>query len=278
MGLAAHARSAFVGLVSALALALTGCGGAAQPSDEIVVLCGTSFGPPVEKLAKQYEEATGRKVTLSMGGSEDLLPQVKMHAAGDLFVTHDPYMDHTAKAGAMLRWVQVGNLAPALVVAKGNPKKIERIEDLARPGMNVILPDTLRATCGQMVVALLEKKGIKDAVMANVGNRQFRSHSEIGNNMKLGYGDAAIMWNGVAHTFLDSLDIVPTPYEYDTETRVGVIGLSYSRSEDQVEQFLKYVAEHGKAVFAEFGYVKEAKDSSPLPPSGRGAGGEGIRQ
>jgi molybdate transport system substrate-binding protein len=275
-----HARSALVGLASALALALTGCGGAAQPSDEIVVLCGTSFVPPVEKLAKQYEEATGRKITLSMGGSEDLLPQVKTHAAGDLFVTHDPYMDETEKAGAMLRWVQVGHLAPALVVAKGNPKKIERLEDLARPGLNVILPNPEFATCGKLVVSLLEKKGVKDAVMANVGNRLFRSHSQIGNNMKLGHGDAAIMWNGVAHNYLDALEIVPTPYEYDTETRVGVIGLSYSKNKDQVEQFLKYVEEHGRAVFTEFGYVKEikeVKESSSLPPGGTGTEGEGIR-
>ncbi len=259
MRLAALMHSTLVGLASALALAVTGCGAGSQPGDEIVVLCGTSFGPPVEKLARQYEDATGRKVTLSMGGSEELLPQVKTHAAGDLFVTHDPFMDETEKAGAMLRWVQVGDLAPALVVAKGNPKKIERLEDLARPGLKVILPNAEFSTCGQMVVKLLEKKGIKDAVMANVGNRLFRGHSEIGNNMKLGHGDAAIIWNGVAHNFRDSIEIVPTPYEYDAETRVGVIGLSYTKNKDGVEQFLKYVDEHGKQVFTEFGYVKEVK-------------------
>jgi molybdate transport system substrate-binding protein len=266
MQVVTHTRSALAGLASALVLILTGCSGTAQqtedkaqPADEIMILCGTSFAAPVEALARQYEAATGRKVTLSMGGSEDLLPQVKTHAAGDLFVTHDPYMAETERAGAMLRWVQVGDLAPALVVPKGNPQKIERLEDLARPGLKVIVPNPEFATCGQMLMSLLDKKGLKDAVMANVGNRLFRSHSEIGNNMKLGMGDAGIMWNGVAHNFLDALELVPTPYEYDTETRVGVIGLSYSQNKELVEQFLKYVEEHGQQVFAEFGYVKEVK-------------------
>jgi molybdate transport system substrate-binding protein len=266
MQVVTHTRSILAGLASALALMLAGCGGTAQqtegqaqPADEIMILCGTSFAAPVEALARQYEAATGRKVTLSMGGSEDLLPQVKMHAAGDLFVTHDPYMAETENSGAMLRWVQVGDLAPALVVPKGNPQKIERLEDLARPGLKVIVPNPEFATCGQMLMSLLDKKGIKDAAMANVGNRLFRSHSEIGNNMKLGMGDAGIMWNGVAHNFLDSLELVPTPYEYDSETRVGVIGLSYSKNKEAVEQFLKYVEEHGPQVFAEFGYVKEVK-------------------
>ena len=267
MPITRQSHSVLTGLASALMLVLAGCsgtdrqpaGGEAKPADEILILCGTSFARPAEALARQYEAETGVKVTLSMGGSEDLLPQVKTHAAGDLFVTHDPYMAETEKAGAMLRWVQVGDLAPAMVVPKGNPQKIERLEDLARPDLKVLAPNPEFATCGQMLMTLLEKQGIKDAVLANIDNRLFRSHSEIGNNMKLGSGDAAIMWNGVAYNFLDALDIVPIPYEYDTETRVGVIGLAYSKNKEMVEQFLKYVEEHGQQVFAEFGYVKEVK-------------------
>ena len=36
--------------------------------------------------------------------------------------------------------------------------------------------------------------------------------------------DAAIMWNGVAHTFRDSVDAVPLPYEYEREVKVYVMG------------------------------------------------------
>lgn len=226
---------------------------------ELLVLCGTSFGPPVGKLKAQYEEATGQKMVLSFGGSEDLLPQVKLQTVGDLFVTHDPYMAMTEKAHSMLRWIPVGHVAPVLVVRKGNPKHITKFEDLARPGLRVILPNPDFSTCGEMVFALMEKKGIKEKVLANVGNRMFRSHADIGNKMKLRYGDVAIMWNGVAHNFLDAVDIVPTPYEYDKEIRVGIIGLSYSKNRDEVERFLKFVDKHGREVFSEFGYVKSAK-------------------
>jgi len=249
------ARTLLAVVVAAAAVAASGCGGV-QQADELLILCGTSFGPPVEKLKTQYEKETGQTVTLSFGGSEDLLPNVKAKSVGDLFVTHDPYMDYTEEAGAMLRWVRVGYVAPVLVVQKGNPKKIERIEDLAKPGLEVLLPNPDFSTCGKMVFKLLQKKGIKDAVLENVGNRQFRAHSDIGNKMKLGHGDVAIMWNGVAHNFLDAIEIVPTPYEYDEEVRVGVVGLSYSRQKDKVEQFLKFAEDHAEEVFREFGYVK----------------------
>ena len=224
--------------------------------DEIVILCGGSFRPPLEKLAQSFEQATGCRAVLAFGQSEDHLPKVKMHAVGDVFVSHDPYMQYTEDADALLRWVPVGFVAPVLVVAKGNPKKIEKFEDLGRDGLGVVLPNPDFSTCGKMVFALLEKKQITDAVLSNVGNAQVRSHSEVANQIKLGHRDAGIMWNGVAHNWLDSIQIVPGPYEYDDEVRVGVIGLSYTEKPQRVEQFLKFAEKHGKDIFAEFGYVK----------------------
>lgn len=228
----------------------------ASSTDELVILCGTSFRPPTEKLVEMFKQETGHTALLSFGGSEELLPQVKLKAGGDLFITHDPYMAKTEEFGAMLRWVRVGYLAPSLVVRKGNPKNIGKIEDLAKPGLQVLLNNPEYSTCGEMVMALLKKKGIQDQVLANTGNAMFKHHSEIGTKLQLGFGDAGIMWNGVAHNFLDAVEIVPGPYEYDQEVRVGVIGLSYSRNRDRVEAFLKFAEQHGEKVFSEFGYVK----------------------
>lgn len=233
---------------------LAGCG---RQTGELEILCGNSFRAPMEELAKMYEQETGRRVEMSFGGSEDLLPKVELKAAGDVFVTHSPYMEYTEKAGALLREVQVGYLAPVLVVGKGNPKNVRRIEDLARDGLQVVLPDPEFAACGKMVFKLLEKKGIKEQVLENVGNDLVRDHSQVGNQLKLGARDAGIMWNGVAHDYRDALEIVPGPYEYDETTRVSVMGLSYSKKQEELKKFLDFVEEHGQKVFSDFGYVKE---------------------
>jgi molybdenum ABC transporter molybdate-binding protein len=245
----------FVSLAPIL-LALGWAPSPAAENKEIMVLCGTSFGPPTEKLIEMFKKETGVKAVISFGGSEDLLPQVKIGRIGDVFVTHDPYMKYTEDEKAMLRWIHVGHVVPALVVKKGNPKKLKRFEDLAQPGLRVLLPNPDYSTCGEMVFGLMEKKGNKEAILKNVGNAMFRSHADIGNKMKLGAGDAAIMWKGVAHNYRDAIEIVPCPYEYDEEIRVGVIGLSYTKNKAEVERFLKFVDNHGKAVFKEFGYVK----------------------
>jgi hypothetical protein len=64
------------------------------------------------------------------------------------------------------------------------------------------------------------------------------------------------MWNGVAHNWLDKLDIVPTPYEYDQEIRVAVIGLSYSKQTELVTRFLDFTDRRGGSVFREHGYAR----------------------
>ena len=64
------------------------------------------------------------------------------------------------------------------------------------------------------------------------------------------------MWNGVAYTFRDSVELVPTPYEYDEERRVHIICLNYSSKADLLRKFLEFAKNKGKAVFAKHGYVK----------------------
>ena len=128
---------------------------------------------------------------------------------------------------------------------------------MARPGLKVALTDPKYSTSGEMVFALLEKKGIKDAVMKNVENRLTKGHSTLGNFLKTQTVDAVIIWNGVAHTFSDSLEVVRAPYEYDKDIRVHIIGLSYSRQPELLDKFIEFARSKGPAIFAEHGYVKE---------------------
>ena len=239
-------------LVFALPILSAGC----NSSNDLMILCGSSFQSPMEELVAQYEKETGKRAVLVIGGSEDHLPKVKLKQHGDLFVTHSPYQEYTEKADALAREVPVGFLAPALVVKKGNPHEIEKFEDLARPGLKVILPNPKYATCGEMVFALMEKKGIKDKVLENVGNALVRSHDQVAENLKLEHRDVGIMWNGKIYNWRDDIEVVPIDYEYDMEVKVSVMGLSYSDKQEQISEFLDFVEEHGPTVFEKFGYIK----------------------
>ncbi len=227
-----------------------------QKSTELVILCGSSFVPPTEQLCSEFKAETGIETVHTVGGSEDLLPHVKAKIKGDIFITHDPFLDYTSEADALEDDVQVGFVAPVLVVQKGNPKGIKSVDDLTQPGLKVALTDPQYSTAGEMVFALIEKKGIKEAVLKNVENRLTKGHSNIGTFLKTQAVDAGIMWNGVAHTFADSVDVIKTPYEYDEEIRVHIMGLSYTKQPEALEQFMEFVRKRGPDIFAEHGYVK----------------------
>ena len=240
-------------------LIVSGCNNQKQSTaekKELVVLCGSSFVPPADELIKQFKDQTGVEVVTSSAGSEDFLPLVKAGRKGDILITHDPYLDYVKDANAYLANAQVGFLAPVLAVAKGNPQAIKTIEDLTKDGLRIGLSNPQYSTCGEMVFALLDKKGIKDAVLKNVGNRLTKGHSNLGTLIKTGAVDAVIMWNGVAHNFKEHLEIVPTPYEYDKTIRVHVIGLGYSKHPELVNQFVSFAKDKGKGIFASYGYVK----------------------
>ena len=245
-------------VISAGAILLPSCRKDKGPGEkqELVLLCGSSFVPPTEQLCSEFATKTGIEIVTTVAGSEDFLPLVKAGQKGDILVTHDPYLDYVGDANALADHVQVGFVAPVLAVQKGNPKGVKSIEDLTRAGLKVALTDPQYSTCGEMVFELLEKKGIKDAVMKNVENRLTKGHSNIGNFLKTQAVDAGIMWNGVAHTFGDSLDVVRTPYEYDKEIRVHIIGLSYSKQPELLKQFMEFARNRGPEIFAEHGYVK----------------------
>jgi molybdate transport system substrate-binding protein len=240
------------------AFTIAGCGKDKPKVEnkELVVLCGNSFVKPMKQLCDEFTTKTGVKIITTSAGSENLLPMIKVGQKGDLFITHDPYLDYVSEAGMLADHIHVGFVAPVLAVQKGNPRGVLAIKDLTQAGLKVGLTDPEYSTCGEMVFQLLEKKGIKNAVMENVGNRLMRGHSDVGNLLKTETVDAVIMWNGVAHTFGDSLEIVPTPYEYDEEIRVHIMGLNFSKRPDLLKKFLEFAHNRGEAVFTQHGYVK----------------------
>lgn len=246
----------FIGVFCLLAVTACSKKETGNEPSELELLCGSSFPKPMEQLCAGFTAQTSIQVPMTIAGSEDFLPLVKAGQKGDILVTHDPFLDYVRDANSLFDYVHVGFVAPVLAVQKGNPKGLRSIEDLTQPGLKVALTDPQYSTCGEMVFALLEKKGIKEAVLKNVGNRLTKGHSNLGNFLKTQAVDAVIMWNGVAHTFRDSLEVVKTPYEYDEEIRVHIIGLSYSKEPEALRQFINLARTKGPEIFAEYGYVK----------------------
>ncbi|MBF0197974.1 MAG: substrate-binding domain-containing protein, partial [Planctomycetes bacterium] len=224
--------------------------------EELILLCGSSFASPCNELTEAFTKETGIKVISSFAGSEEFLPLVKTGGKGDILITHDPFLQYVKDAKRYQSHAAVGYVAPVLTVVPGNPKNIKSIEDLANPGIKVALSNPEYSTCGEMVEALLKKKGLYEKVMENVDSRLTKGHSTLGNYIKVKVVDAVIMWNGVANTFGDAVEVVKAPYEYEEEIGVHVMGLNNQDRAEDIQKFIDYTLKHGKGIFKKHGYNK----------------------
>lgn len=247
---------------------------AAVPPAALVCHVGGTMMPVMEELARQYREATGEVVELNTGDSGSLLALIEMQKRGDLYVCHDPFMDKLmARQLGVDAWT-VAELTPVIAVAKGNPKAVRGLKDLARPDVEVFLTDYELSTLGHLLPTLFANAGMDFAAL----NRDkkintHRSGSQAANIVQMGNADATIVWNAVASLRAESLEQIaitpylPQPY-VDTTTsatgktyrltpvRVTVATLTCSTAKDRAAAFARYVAApERQEAFRRLGYT-----------------------
>jgi molybdate transport system substrate-binding protein len=134
-------------LLFALAIAGPGCvpaALAAPPASPVTlrVFAAASLSEAFGELAHQFEKShPGVAVQLNLAGSQQLVAQIESGAPADVFASAD-----TAWMG---RLVRSGHIAgePAtfarnrlvVLVPKSNPGHITRLQDLAKPGLKLVL-------------------------------------------------------------------------------------------------------------------------------------------
>jgi molybdate transport system substrate-binding protein len=140
-----------VAVVVALAIAGAGCGddggagGAAAPASapvtgEITVLAAASLTAAFDEIGIAFEHANpGAKVTFSFASSSALATQVNQGAPADVFASADTAtMDKVTGpggAGTASAPVTFARNSLQIIVGKGNPKGINAVADLAKPGV-----------------------------------------------------------------------------------------------------------------------------------------------
>ena len=232
-----------------------GDGLADRPGQELFVHCGNSMRPAAEALAAEFEKRYGIPVRLNFGGSADLLASIELGQRGDLYLPHDPYAEMLDEKGLLDYYEVVGHIEPILIVPKGNPAGIEKMEELATRDLAVALPDARYATAGKLIEEAFEKKGLLDRLRANVA-MEARGHNEVALALVSGHVDAAMVWSFIATSYKDRVDMIRPPDADFPRKRVTLCLLTHARNRQAAEQFIKLAtSEFGRQVFRERGYL-----------------------
>jgi len=254
-----------------------GCGGGEGKTRKapLTIHVGGTMRPVTQKLADQYTQKTGRAVEINSAGSGELLAHIEMAKNGDAYVCHDPFMGILFDKFNMGvdAWT-VAEVKPVIVVAKGNPKKIDGVADLARPEVELALTDYERSTLGHLLPTIFTKAGVDfDKLNKDKRININKSGGYVANLVVTGNADAAVCWNAVAALRAEKLDIVaidqelPTPgvetitsatgKAYGlTPVRVTIATLTCSTDPAGAKAFAEYVASsQAQAAFKEFGFT-----------------------
>jgi len=251
-----------------------GCS-AQTETEKTPLLChvGGTMRPVLEKLAASYERKTGQAVEINSAGSGELLANIELQAEGDLYVSHDPFLDIIMHRGLAVDGWTIGELSPVIIVEEGNPKQIQTLRDLAREDVELALTDFRLSTLGRMLPTIFGKAGMdlsqltgEKAVIVH------RSGSYVANLVAMKNADAALVWGAVAALRKDKLDAIPItkylpePYvdaitsatgkSYAlTPVRVTICSLGCSQQPEAAQAFIAYaVSEPTRRILREHGF------------------------
>jgi molybdate transport system substrate-binding protein len=165
-------RARFIAILATVAATCAACGSsapaAATPSalsGSITVFAAASLTAAFKAAASNFQKAhQGTTIDFNFAGSPTLVAQIQQGATGDVFASADqPNMQKLVDArlidGAPILFAR-NKLA--IVVARGNPKRISGLADLGRQGLIVVLCGPT-VPCGRYSGQALANAGVKVA-------------------------------------------------------------------------------------------------------------------
>lgn len=249
----------------------------------LTVYVGAASKPPTEEIIAQFQEETGITVDVIFGGSGYVLSQMKLAGKGDVyFPGSSDYMEIAKREYLVYPETeqQVVYLVNAINVQQGNPKNIQSLKDLCKPGVKVAIANPEGVCVGSYAVEILEKNLNKEEI------KQFRKNlsnytescDKTASAIALQAVDAVIGWRVFHYWNPDLIETIPLKPE--EIVRIGYIPIAtstYTKNKDLAQQFIDYVmSEKGKTIFKKYSYFATSQEAEAYIGVSKPVGGEYV--
>ena len=250
-------------------------GGAAER--RMTAFCGSASKPAMEEAAAQFEQETGIRVDLHFSGSGTMLSQIKMARRGDLYIPGSPdYMSKAIREGVVdpASVEIIAYLIIAIDVQHGNPKNIQTLADLARPGIRVGIGNPEAVCVGLYAVEVLERNGLLKEVQNNIVTHA-PSCSATASLVAMQKVDAVIGWRVFSEWNPDKIDaVLLKPHEVSRLAYIPAAISTYSQDKVRAQRFINFLkSSKGQKIFAKWRYISTEKDARAFAPQAE-IGGE----
>lgn len=231
----------------------------AESKPEMLLYCGITMIRPMTEIARAFEQKENVKITLAQGGSEDLYQSLKKSRVGDLYLPGEPtYRSKYLGEGLLGEVVNVGYNQLALVVKKGNPKKVKGDpKELLRPDLTIIVGNADSGSVGKETKDVLEAVGIYQKVL-DAAVFLAPDSRVLNNAMKKGEADAILNWRATAF-FPDNMaamDVVDLNPKLAKPQALLLNLLTFSKNKEIAQRFMAFTAgEEGQAIYRKWGFL-----------------------
>ena len=221
--------------------------------NSLFVYCGAGLKKPMTDIAKIYEEKTGTKIEYTFAGSGQLISQLEVSGEGDVLIIGSETVYKKAKdKGLVGEYNLVSHHTPAIGVPKGNPKNIEKLSDLAKDSVKVIVGDKEANAIGKTAEKIFEKNNLQDIKNNVIATPA--TVNEIVTALAAGECDAAIVTKDSVFGN-ENIDIVEISEEENIDQIIPIGTVNNSKKMESAKNFCDFVAsDEGVEIFAKYGF------------------------
>jgi molybdate transport system substrate-binding protein len=252
-------RRAVVGVLVLLAVGATGCRWPWQEPQTIRAYIVHHAEGAFKELNRRFERQAGIRVDASYACRRSMYQIMSTNRDGDIYVTSSFENLQKARREGLSEGpiVNAGELLPAIEVARGNPKQITCLADLAKPGVRVCLGHE-KACMGRVAKEILEKNKLADKIAPNVALRVAGEHN-IAASVDGQKVDATIVWlSTILEAGSDKVEAIAIPPEQNLIEPIGLLVLETGKNKERAKKFAAFVqGPKAKKILAEAGLKRQ---------------------
>jgi molybdate transport system substrate-binding protein len=240
---------------------------AASQTGTITVMAAASLTSAFEEIGKQFESRhPGSKVDFNFAGSQQLAQQIAQGAPADVFASANAVqMDAVVSSGRIDPDAPLPFAKNRLVVIypKSNPGHINRIQDLAKPGLKIVLA-AREVPVGQYAFDFLDKASLdasfgaafKDGVINNIVSYEDNVKAVL-TKVSLNEADAGIVYlTDAASTPENTVAQMEIPDAYNVTASYPIAAMNDSQNANLANAFIELVlSQTGQDLLKEYGFL-----------------------
>jgi len=227
------------------------------------VFAASSLTEAFTSIAQEFEaENHGIGIDLDFGGSQRLRSQIEFGAQADIFASADNMQMDMLVVEDLVSGMPVDFAANELVVITIANGPVNKLGDLAKPGVRVVLaqPSVPVGAYSRHVLANLASNGLgiqfESQVLGNLVSEEANVRF-VSQKVALGEVDAGIVYQtDVATTRkIGAINTIPIPEAFNIKARYPIAVLKTARDTELTQSFVRFVlSETGQNLLADQGF------------------------